>query len=275
MHQSHWNTGMQDMFLPQDFLYHPGERFIRIGITVRYKIMAVPDSLILQSKESNGSQILYIYKSNTLGRKADSKIKTRLYTFNLHEVIFLARSIHPCRTQDHIREIRLVTQIILRFQLALSIICIGQLRIIQRDRAECFLVSTPVAAQAAHQKKFLRLATRCGKCLDQVGRILGIDTIKVSFIKRLRQSGIMDHIIPRTMLTDKISQLGGQRLTVGIFQVDKTNPFILQINAATCRTDTCPGFISPVKRLLHQETTNKATGPRNQYLFHNCQFFLM
>ena len=155
MHQSHWNTGMQNMFLPQDFLYHPGERFICIDITVRHKIMAVPDSLIFQSKESNGSQILYIYKSNTLRRKTDSKIKTGLYTFNLHEIIFLARPIHSCRTQDHIREIRLMPQIILRLQLALSIVCIGQLRIIQRDGAERFLVSTPVAAQAAHQKKFL------------------------------------------------------------------------------------------------------------------------
>ena len=81
--------------------------------------------LIIKSKERNGSLILYIYKSNTLGRKADSKIKTGLYTFNLHEVIFLARSIHPCRTQDHIREIRLVTQIILRLQKTLSIYCIG------------------------------------------------------------------------------------------------------------------------------------------------------
>ena len=101
-------------------------------------------------------------------------------------------------------------QIILRLQLALSIVCIGQLRIIQRDGAERFLVSTPVAAQAAHQKKFLRFATRCGKRLDQVSRILGIDTIKVPFIKCLRQSGVMDHIIPRAMLPDKISQLNSQ-----------------------------------------------------------------
>ena len=201
---------MQDMFLRQDFLYHPGERFIRIDIAVRHEIMAVPDSLILQSEESGGGQILYIYKSNALGRKADSKIETRFYTFDLHEVIFLARSIHSRRTQDHIREIRLMPQIILRLQLALSIGCIGQLRIIQRDRAERFLVPTPIAAQATHQEKLLRLATRCGKRLDQVCRIPGIDTIKVSFIKRLRQSGIMDHIIPGTMLTNKIAQLGGQ-----------------------------------------------------------------
>lgn len=174
------------------------------------KIMAVPDSLIFQSKESNGSQILYIYKSNTLRRKTDSKIKTGLYTFNLHEIIFLARPIHSVGRGSHTGNKTDAAN----NSPAPACSFHSLYRAIEdhpeRWGRERFLVSTPVAAQAAHQKKFLRFATRCGKRLDQVSRILGIDTIKVPFIKCLRQSGVMDHIIPRAMLPDKISQLDSQ-----------------------------------------------------------------
>ena len=144
-----------------------------------------------------------------------------------------------------------MAQIILRLQLAFPIGCIGQLRIIQGDRAERLFVATSVAAQATHQEELLRLATRCGKRFNQIRRIAGIDAVEVSFIKCFRQSGVVDHIVPGTMLTNKIRQLGGQHLTVGIFQIDKMNPFILQISTAACRTDTRPGFISPVKRFSH------------------------
>ena len=90
-------------------------------ISVCHKIMPVKDCFILQRQECHSRQILYIYKCNTLGNESYRKVKSRLYAFDLHKIILFTRAIHTRRPQDHIREMRLVAHIVLRFQLTFSI----------------------------------------------------------------------------------------------------------------------------------------------------------
>ena len=213
--------------------------------------MAVAYRLIFQSQESHSCQVFYIYKCNTLGSKSYSKIKAGLYTLDLHKIIFLTGTIYTGRTQDHIREMRLAAHIVLRHQFTLPISRIGLLRIIQTDRTESRFISLSVTAQAAHQEKLFRLTPGSGQSLYKMMRIFSVNMEEVLLIQRLGQAGIMDHIIPGTLFTDKVRQLGCQRLLIIIFQVDKTDPFILQVFATACCTYTCPGFISSAQRFLH------------------------
>ena len=86
-------------------------------ISVCHKIMPVKDCFIFQRQERHSRQILYIYKCNTLGNESYRKVKPRLYAFDLHKIILFTGTIHTRRSQDHIREMRLVAHIVLRFQL--------------------------------------------------------------------------------------------------------------------------------------------------------------
>lgn len=93
-------------------------------ISVCHKIMPVKDCFIFQRQERHSRQILYIYKCNTLGNESYRKVKPRLYAFDLHKIILFTGTIHTRRPQDHIREMRLVAHIALRFQLTFTIGCI-------------------------------------------------------------------------------------------------------------------------------------------------------
>ena len=161
---------------------------------------------------------------------------------------------------------RLAADIILGFELTLSVSRIRLLRIIQPDRTEGLFVSQAVAAQATHQKEFLRFASGSSQCFYKVMRIFCVDTEEAFFIRRFGQAGIVDHIIPRAMLTGKVGQLRCQRFRVVIFEIDKTDPFILQVLPATAGTYTRPGFISSAQRFFYQKTADKTACSCNQYL---------
>ena len=74
-----------------------GELLIRIDITVRDKIMLIDHPFILECQESGGRQILDINKGDPLWCITRREVESGLDTFNLHEIIFLARAVYSCR----------------------------------------------------------------------------------------------------------------------------------------------------------------------------------
>ena len=77
----------------------------------------------------------------------------------------------------------------------------------------------------------------------------------------------MDDIVPSAPLARMVAQGIFQTVLIVIIEFDEMYTFILQEITVSRRADGSPGVITPLERLLDEETTNETTRAGNQNTF--------
>ena len=131
-------------------------------------------------------------------------------------------------------------------------------------------VAAAEGAEAAHQHKAIGargLAAGVEGSQKSAG-VFGVDLEEVGRADGLRHACIVDHAVPPPMLGRMFAHLGGERLGVGITEVDQVNAVFGQPAEGAALSHARPDLISALQRLPDKVSADESAGSSDQNLFH-------
>ena len=83
----------------------------------------------------------------------------------------------------------------------------------------------------------------------------------------------MYDVVETPFFCRELPELFGQPLLIVVGQIDKTDPFILEVRTAAPLADAGPRFVSQCQRCIHYRATDKPARAGNKNLFPVHTFF--
>ena len=264
------DAGVEDVPTVEQLLDEAGELVVGVDVAVGHEVAAAHGLGALEGQPDDARQVFGIDEREALGRAADLEVEARADALDLHPIVAVAGAVDARGPEDGVGDRRLLADALLGGQFAAAVDRFGPRLIVGRDGSEGAFVAAAEGAEAAHQYKAIGargLAAGVEGSQKSAG-VFGVDLEEVGRADGLRHARVVDHAVPPPMLGRMFAHLGGERLGVGITEVDQVNAVFGQPAEGAALSHARPDLISALQRLPDKVSADESAGSSDQNLFH-------